>query len=80
MHAKTTIPGYKNERGQVVVAATGHASTTFPGQTIYRLRCSHCRYEYGSNGCDIHKRRCPRHDGGVEGEPLRDPAPNLFGW
>ena len=52
---------------------------TFPGQTIYHLRCTHCGHDYGANGTDIHLRRCPSHQNGAKGEPLRDPAPNLFG-
>jgi hypothetical protein len=75
---KTTDPGYRNQHGQVVVSRTGFPSESFPGQTIYRMRCDHCGYEYGSNGTDIHSRLCPSHQGGVRGEILRDPPPNLF--
>jgi hypothetical protein len=77
---QTTDPGYKNKHGQIVVARTGFPSESFPGQTIYRLRCNRtsCNHEYGANGCDIHNRRCPRCQNGVKGEPLRTPSPNLF--
>ncbi len=75
--ALTTESGYRNSNGQVVIAATGAQSTTQPKQRIYRLRCEHCAYEYGCNGLEIHQRLCPNHQGGVAGEPLREPAPTL---
>jgi hypothetical protein len=75
---RTTDPGYTNQHGQTVISRTGFPSETFPGQTIYHLRCSHCSHDYGSNGKDIHLRRCPRHQDGARGEPLRTPPPNLF--
>jgi hypothetical protein len=75
---QSTDPGYKNKHGQIVIARTGFPSESFPGQTIYHLRCSHCHHDYGSNGKDIHLRRCPRHQDGIKGEPLREPPPNLF--
>jgi hypothetical protein len=78
---KTTDPGYCNKHNQIVVSRTGFPSETFPGQTIYHLRCGRhgCSHEYGSNGCDIHIRRCPRCQSGAKGELLRTPPPNLFG-
>jgi len=45
----TTTPGYKNKHGQIVIARTGFPSESFPGQTIYHLRCSHCHQE-GAKG------------------------------
>lgn len=63
---KTTDPGYRNPHGQIVIARTGFPSESFPGQTIYHLRCAHCPHNYGANGCDIHKRLCPRHQNGVK--------------
>ena len=74
----STTPGFRNKNGQEVIANTGFPSDTFPGQTIYRMRCVHCAYEYGSNGCDIHVRKCPRHQDGAKGEPLREAPPSLF--
>ena len=65
-------------RSPIVIRKTGFPSESFPGQTIYHLRCTHCGHDYGANGSDIHKRRCPRHQEGIKGERLRDPAPNLF--
>jgi hypothetical protein len=75
---QTTDPGYKNKHGQIVISRTGFPSESFPGQTIYHLRCDPCGHDYGSNGSDIHKRHCPRCQNGSKGEPLREPAPSLF--
>jgi hypothetical protein len=77
-HFQTTTPGYKNKYGQIVISRTGFPSESFPGQTIYHPRCTHCGHDYGSTGKDIHLRRCPSHQEGAKGEPLRAPAPNLF--
>jgi hypothetical protein len=78
-HFKTTIPGYKNLHGQEVVERTGFPSASKADQTIYRMRCIHCGYRYGSNGCDIKSRRCPSHQGGTRGEVIPiPPQTNLF--
>ena len=75
----TTVPGFQNENGQVVVRDTGFPSESFPGQRIYHLRCTHCGFEDGANGTDIAKRLCPGHQSGVRGETLRqDRGPGLF--
>jgi hypothetical protein len=76
--ARTTVPGFKNGNGQVVMEATGFASESFRGQRVYRMRCGVCRHEYGSNGCDIHARRCPKCQGGAPGEKLRERGAGLF--
>jgi hypothetical protein len=75
---QSTTPGYTNKHGQIVISRTGFPSESFPGQTIYHLRCSHCRHDYGSAGKDISKRRCPNHQNGIKGEPLRAAPENLF--
>ena len=54
----TTQVGYENRNGQVVIRATGLPGTDH-GQSIYVLRCSNCRNEYGANGSEIYQRRCP---------------------
>lgn len=77
-HFQTTTPGFKNKHGQIVISRTGFPSESFPSQTIYHLRCTHCGHDYGSAGKDIHLRRCPRHQDAAKGEPLRAPARNLF--
>ncbi len=73
----TTVPGYRNPSKQVVIAATGAPSTTRDRQTIYHLRCTLCRHDYGCNGMDIKARLCPNCQSGTPGEPLREPAPRL---
>lgn len=77
--ARTTVPGFVNQNRQRTVARTGFESASFRGQIIYKMVCGDCRAEYGANGCDIHARRCPKCQGGVEGEVLRESAPGLFG-
>lgn len=70
--AQTTEPGFQNPNGQIVVSSTGAASAVREAQVIYKLRCSRCRNEYGCNGMDIKARLCPKCQGGVPGEPLRE--------
>ena len=78
--AATAEPGARNANRQVVMARTGAPSTTRERQVIYKLRCADCGYEYGCNGMDIKARRCPQCQGGVAGEPLREPPQaGLFG-
>jgi hypothetical protein len=77
-HFQTTTPGFVNKHGQIVMSRTGFPSESFPGQTIYHLRCTHCAHDYGSAGKDIHLRRCPRHQDGAKVEPIRAPGRNLF--
>ena len=80
--AATTAPGFLNKNGQAVVERTGFPSASFPGQVIYwivRMKCRGCSLEYGSNGCDIHARRCPGCQAGVAGELLREKPAGLFG-
>ena len=76
--AGTTAPGFVNQNRQRTVARTGFPSASFAGQIIYKMACGHCREEYGANGCDIHSRLCPKCQGGVPGEALREAAPGLF--
>jgi hypothetical protein len=77
--ARTLIPGTVNGRGQEVVERTGAASASFPGQTVYRMKCRGCGGEYGANGCDVWSRRCPLCQGGRPGEGLRERVGGLFG-
>ena len=48
----TTIPGYVNPNGQVVMSRTDKAGTDH-GQRVYVLRCNQCNREYGCNGTEI---------------------------
>ena len=78
LRALTTEPGFSNPNRQIVVRGTGAPSTTRSAQTIYALRCGDCDHTYGCNGLDIKDRRCPACQGGLRGEPLREPPPLLF--
>jgi hypothetical protein len=67
----TTEPGYRNRNGQVVVRKTALPGNDY-NQITYVLRCEQCEHEYGANGSDIFQRRCPAHDGGASGPPIRE--------
>lgn len=67
----TTAPGYRNADGQEVIRKTNMPGTS-PNQRLYVMRCSHCGHEYGSNGCDIHSRRCHVCQDGPPGLPVSD--------
>lgn len=60
--------GYTNPNRQTVIEATGRAGSDHY-QSVYVLRCGHCGSEYGSNGSDNHRRRCPTCQGGQPGLP-----------
>jgi hypothetical protein len=66
MSKGTTEAGFVNPHGQLNVRGT-----ELPGndhlQYVYVLRCTHCGTEYGANGSDIHRRRCPECQGGRPG-------------
>jgi hypothetical protein len=55
----TTIVGYVNPNGQVVIRNTGRPGTDH-GQKIYQLGCSKCGHVYGANGTDVWERKCPQ--------------------
>ena len=76
--ARTTTPGYVNGNRQEVVTKSG-PSESRTGQQVYRLRCGVCRFQYGSNGIDNEKRKCPQCQGGEAGERVREiDGPGLF--
>lgn len=62
----TTVPGFRNRNGQVVIGPTGRPGTDH-NQQIYRLCCGACGLNYGANGSDIHIRKCPSCGGGRPG-------------
>jgi hypothetical protein len=62
----TTMPGYENRNGQIVVRGTGKLGTDHL-QYVYVLKCKPCGHEYGANGSDIHLRKCPVCQGGAPG-------------
>ena len=67
----TTDPGYTNQNGQVSLGRTNRVETDH-NQYIYVLHCPECRRNYGANGSDMWQRKCPSHQGGAEGLPLKD--------
>ena len=64
----STIPGFMNRNGQIVIRNTGLPGTDH-GQTVYQMGCSECGHIYGSNGADNFQRKCPEHGGGKPGLP-----------
>jgi hypothetical protein len=65
----TTAVGYRNVYRQEVIRKTAVAGPR-PYQRMYDLRCGDCGHEYGTEGCDVHNRRCPRCQGGPWGPPI----------
>ncbi len=63
---QTTRVGYRNEHAQEVIRKTT-AVGTVPDQRVFVLRCGECGYVYGTNGSDIHVRRCPSCQDGPPG-------------
>jgi len=64
-----SVPGYRNEDGQVVLARTGRTGGD-PEQRVFAMKCSVCQYEYGTYGADIPHRLCPKCQDGPAGLPL----------
>ncbi len=62
----STKEGYTNPNKQMVVRATSLPGTDHR-QRIYVLVCGICGYEYGANGSDIHRRRCPSCQDAAQG-------------
>ena len=54
----TTEIGYRHHNDQVVIQNTGLPGTDH-NQIVYIIRCERCHNQYGSNGSDIHLRKCP---------------------
>ncbi len=63
--------GEENKNNQILVRKTTNKSTTHRFARIWVMRCSSCKYEYGSNSCDAHERHCPKCTPGVKpSEPI----------
>ena len=75
----TTKQGYKNKKKQINL---GRIEPPRPrndyNQYIYVMKCMKCRCIYGSNGSDIHERKCPRHQGGAKGPNLSEKIIKAF--
>jgi hypothetical protein len=67
----TTITGFVNVHGQVTIRNTGAPGNDHL-QYVYQLVCSRCGHDYGANGSDIHKRRCPSCQKGIDGLSLKE--------
>lgn len=72
----TATVGFTNRRNQTVIRKTDRPGNNYR-QTIYVLHCNDCGYDYGSNGSEIFRRRCPNHDGGKPGLEIGEPAGHL---
>jgi hypothetical protein len=66
LEGSTTAVGFRNANGQTVLRQT-NLSGNVAGQRVYVLMCGHCSHEYGSNGFDLHLRKCPSCMGGQPG-------------
>ncbi|PYS82981.1 MAG: hypothetical protein DMF67_10615 [Acidobacteria bacterium] len=63
--------GETNVNQQELVRKTDKPSTTHDYAKIWVMRCHNCGNEYGSNGCDAHRRQCPRcSPTAAKGEPI----------
>jgi len=58
--------GYLNRNGQQCCGHCGVSGTDY-GQYAYKTECTICGYVYGTNGTDMHERRCPECQGGAPG-------------
>ena len=62
----TTIPGFVNSKGQVMIHVTALPGTDHNAY-VCQLGCSLCGYIYGANSTDVHLRNCPQCGGGAPG-------------
>ena len=58
--------GYLNPHGQRCCGRSGMPGTDHR-QYAYKTECTICGYVYGTNGSDMHKRRCPECQEGAAG-------------
>ena len=58
--------GYFNPNGQQCCGHCG-VSGTDHGQYTYKTESTICGYVYGTNGSDMHERRCPNARKGLRG-------------
>jgi hypothetical protein len=64
-----TSIGYRNKEGQQVIRKTEREGSA-PGQRVFILHCTVCDHEYGTDGCDIYDRLCPKCQDGPPGLPI----------
>ena len=65
----TTKIGYINDNNQLNFGTKWVEGTDY-NQYSYKLKCLDCCHEYGSNGSDIHLRKCPACKQGKPGIPF----------
>jgi hypothetical protein len=58
--------GYLNPNGQQCCGHCGVPGTDHE-QHAYKTECTICGYVYGTNGSDMHERRCPECQKGAAG-------------
>jgi hypothetical protein len=58
--------GYLNPNGQQCCGHCGVPGTDH-GQYAYKTECTYCGYVYGTNGSDMHERKCPECQNGAPG-------------
>lgn len=58
--------GYLNANGQQCCGHCGVPGTDH-GQYAYKTECTYCGYVYGTNGTDMHERKCPECQKGAPG-------------
>jgi hypothetical protein len=63
---RVTIPGYRNEEGQIVFARTTRMEGE-PPQRVFVMECGVCGYRYGTYGSEIPHRCCPQCQDGPAG-------------
>ena len=63
---RITRVGFRNADGQEVM---GRTELRAGEQRVFVMRCNVCGHEYGSYGCDIDIRRCPKCQDGLPGLP-----------
>ena len=63
-----TSIGYRNREGQQVIRKTDREGSA-PGQRVFILHCTVCDHDYGTDGCDIYDRLCPKCQDGPPGLP-----------
>lgn len=65
----TTQIGYINRNNQLNLGTRGMEGTDY-NQFSYKLQCLDCGHKYGSNGTDVHLRKCPSCQNGRPGIPF----------
>ena len=64
-----TSIGFRNRDGQQVIRKTEREGSAL-GQRVFILHCTVCEHEYGTDGCDIYDRLCPKCQDGPPGLPV----------